>query len=314
MLWQTHIRIANRVLRELGIAESSAEASSLRAGSVEPDKWQDYPHHHGKSETIREYIMRARESFLNEDLPDAYFNLGVALHYVQDSYTSLTSRSERHHKWEQQIEHSRFVDNLHELVEWAFRNREDRMEEYMERLEFLSEEIEGEEDTLELATLPPPGLSIWQGQIWGRPNIDLNFAFRASLLIAKSVLNSRENPKLQAELKHVLAEYEATLAERESSFAKEIVESIRKRDELEGKRKANGILQAFRNFYWVFSLKIHSRRLERKINDYRQQKHLKAVAKRYYSSAETIIAPHKDWYKIDVPQIDIYIVEKKLKI
>src|SRR3990170_1940601 len=130
MLWKTHIRLANEVLYKLGLPISSPEADGLREGSVVPDKWKDYPHHHGKDGKIRKYIMAARRYFLDEDLPNAYFHLGVALHYIQDSYTSFSSRFEKHNDWEQQIEQARFADDLERLVTRAFSHRENRKQEY----------------------------------------------------------------------------------------------------------------------------------------------------------------------------------------
>jgi len=61
MLWKTHIRIANEVVRKLGISKSSIEADRLREGSVTPDKWKDYPHHYDKSGSIREHILEDKK-------------------------------------------------------------------------------------------------------------------------------------------------------------------------------------------------------------------------------------------------------------
>ena len=90
MLWKTHIRIAYKILSKLGLPNSTSEANQLREGSIAPDKWKDYPHHHWKSESIRTHILVARKFFLSNNLSKAYFHLGVALHYIQDSFTSLS--------------------------------------------------------------------------------------------------------------------------------------------------------------------------------------------------------------------------------
>jgi hypothetical protein len=82
MLWETHIRIANEVLQRLKLSISSVEAQQLRKGIIIPDRWGDYPHHFGKSNTIKKYLLEARGLFLLGDLPNAYFFLGVALHYI----------------------------------------------------------------------------------------------------------------------------------------------------------------------------------------------------------------------------------------
>jgi hypothetical protein len=61
----------------------------FREGIKAPDKWKNFPHHYGKSEEIKQQIMNSRKCFLHDDYPNTFFNLGVALHYVQDSHTSF---------------------------------------------------------------------------------------------------------------------------------------------------------------------------------------------------------------------------------
>lgn len=311
MLWKTHVRIADEVLYKLGLPRSGLEASMFREGSVAPDKWGDYPHHHGKSNNIRRYILEGRRFFLNGDLPNAYFRLGVALHYIQDSYTSFSSRYESHTQWEQQIEQSHFVDNLDELVAAAFRGRQGKIKEYTDRVECLSREIEGKEPTLWLATLPGPGLSTWHERTWGRPNVDLNLAFKASYLVAKSVLSSKTHSGLQAQLNRLLVEYETMLRESEIIFVGKIVELIRKRDQLNEKRKS-GTLQVLKNFLSTFFAKIYNLQAESRIKAYDQQKHLRKVIREYQDAAQNTVAPQRDWFNFTIHEININIVENEL--
>ena len=114
MLWKTHIRIINEVLYSLRVPLSSVEASNLRDGVIAPDQWRDYPHHYGKSDAIKKHFMVSRQCYLQDDLPLAYYYLGVALHYIQDSYTSVISYDSPnnqiwHQNYEQDIEDSQFV-------------------------------------------------------------------------------------------------------------------------------------------------------------------------------------------------------------
>ena len=312
MLWKTHIRIANEILHRLGIPKNSIQASRLKEGSIIPDKWRDYPHHHGKSGTIQRYILDARRFFLAGDLANACFNLGVALHYVQDSYTSLSSRSKHHSSWEQQIEDSFFVNNLEECVTRAFRDRPDRREEYTARARLLSDNVEGKEKTLRLAAMPAPGLTFSGHHIYGRPYVDLNFALKASFLIAKSVLGSRECPKLQAYLKRACEKHEGLLRETETSLVNEIVELINKRDESKRKRRKDGVLQTLRNFFLMFSSKIHDLQAKSRIGNYEQKKHFEKVLRRYDGRVKKIVEAHRGWYDFTIPQINIDIIEKEL--
>lgn len=308
MLWKTHIRIANEVLFKLGISKSSVEANRLREGSVTPDKWKDFPHHHSKSGKIKKYVLEARRLFLSDDLAEACFCLGVSLHYIQDSYTSLSSRSRHHIRWEQQIEESYFTGDLERLVERAFHNRLDRREEYTKYARTLSNKIEGKEDTLQIATMH----AFWGNQIWGKPYVDLNFALKASLTVAKSVFGAKTNPKLQAELIHVLEEHQAILEKTEILFAEKLVELVKKSDELEKRKVKDGFFRIVRNCFLTISSKIHDFRAKRKLNQYEQKKHLERVLKRHQDTVKKIIEPHRNWYNIDVPQLDIHIIEKEL--
>ena len=311
MLWKTHIRLANEVLYKLGLPISSPEADGLREGSVVPDKWKDYPHHHGKDGKIRKYIMAARRYFLDEDLPNAYFHLGVALHYIQDSYTSFSSRFEKHNDWEQQIEQARFADDLERLVTRAFSHRENRKQEYTHILAFWSKEAKGKQDTLNLATMPGPGLSMWHERTWGRPDVDLNFAFRASFLVARSVLSSKNCSELQEQLTRILVEYEAMLRETETIFADKIVELIKKGNRTSEKMKS-GTFQVIKNFFSAILRKIYILQAESRIQEYEQRKHLKKVTRKYHDAAQNTVTPYRDWYNFTTPEININIVENEL--
>jgi hypothetical protein len=299
--------LANEILYELGISKSSFEAERFREGSVAPDKWADYPHHYGKEGKIRRYLLEARGSYLKGDMPSTLFNLGVAFHYVQDSYTSLTSRSPKHTSWEEQIEEAQLVSDLANLVEWTFRDRRNLKEEYTRIMRRLSGNIEGEKATLELAVLAGD-----QYQEYGHPKVDLNFAFRVCNSIAKSVLGPKTNPKLQLELNRVLAEHERVLKETEASFADELVRLVKKREELKKKKKSSGALSSVNNYFLALVGGIYSMRIGRKSKHYKEQRHLKKIAQRYRETAQDKAAPHQQWYNITIPQINIQIVKREL--
>jgi len=310
MLWVTHIRITREVLRRLKIPESSEEAEELKKGVLEPDQWGDYPHHYGKAGRTRDYIMYARRHFLDDDLPNAYYSLGVALHYIQDSYTSLTSRSDNHNRWEQQIEEAFFTDNLERLVTATFYKRKDRKKVYLEILGHLSGKTEGKADILKVATIHGDG----EWGVWGAPKVDLNFALRVSLLTAESVFGPKINTELQATLSHLLGRYKSTLMKTESTFCEKIVELILKRDDLEKRRGklTSGIFPKLQGFFLTLLIKIRNLQVTSKMKDYEQQKHLKKVAVEYKRVAEKMSRPHADWYDVTIPQIDVSVVEKEL--
>jgi len=309
MLWRTHIRIGYEVLRRLRISKTSIEARSLREGIITPDKWKDFPHHHSKGREISKHIIEARKLFLKDDLKKACFHLGVALHYIQDSYTSLTSRSKHHARWEEQMDQAYFNDNLTQLVKKAFHVGSGRFAEYQERAELLSHEIEGKEATLHIATLSEPARARRE---WGKPYVDVNFALRASYLVSKAVFARKNYLNLQRNLDFTHQVYEEKLQYTEILFANKIVELVGKRNEREKRKRKGGFLQSVRNLFLTLSSQMQGFKAKRKLSKYEKQKHLHEVLSKYEKAVKTLVAPHYLWYIYDIHQIKLSIVRKEL--
>jgi len=79
------------------------DAALLEEGSVLPDRMQEFPHHAGKEMDILNCLFRARDLFLKED-DECFYYLGIALHYVQDGWTSKPKVRDKHTKWEYDIQ------------------------------------------------------------------------------------------------------------------------------------------------------------------------------------------------------------------
>lgn len=313
MLWQTHIRIANEVLRELKIAQSSEEATQLREGSIRPDKWGDFPHHHGKGGNIEANILEARASFLSGDIRKACYYLGIALHYVQDSYTSLSSRSAHHQRWEQQIQEAYINEDLMRLVNSAFHNNPGNLKEYSDIAMMMSHDLDGRLGTIGFATMRGPGLSFWRYRTWGKPYVDFNFALRASILIAESVFSSATSDKIEQMCSRIHAEFENTLERAEEKMAEEIVKLIEKRDKLAiAFAKKSGTLDSLRNLYRRLRLLIQDYRINKKIGQYDRKSHLSIVAAQYWRAIDDAIKPNQGWYKLKIPEIEISRVKIQL--
>jgi hypothetical protein len=203
MLWKTHQRISKEVMARLGLWLTREEFSSLMEGAIAPDKWQDWPHHYGKSFEIGEFLKKARKSYLINDLPDAYFSLGVALHYIQDSYTTYpSSNQDAHHKWEQLIEESTSdssFDTIRDTVESEYHrgrccwlNQE------------LSNNVQGRNDTLRAANLN--GQKKEYDSI-ASPKVDFYIGFWASYTVSKSILSPRNSTDLDILLKNSMFDH-----------------------------------------------------------------------------------------------------------
>lgn len=108
MIGETHKRIARMVSNQLKL--NPKEASLLENGSTAPDIWQDFPHHQGKESEIIENIIQAHSLFLKND-DECYHKLGIALHYIQDRWTSRPRISDAHTKWERKIDLSKYWED-----------------------------------------------------------------------------------------------------------------------------------------------------------------------------------------------------------
>ena len=312
MLWKSHIRIAYKILSELGLPSSTYEANQLREGSIAPDKWKDYPHHHGKSESIKINILKARKFFLSNDLSKAYFHLGVALHYIQDSFTSLSPFKNEQMQWENEIQQSNIVENLEELVQSKFKEDQYGIEKYLKIITKLKSEIEGKEQTLQIATLPSQiEHEYWGASLEGYPSFDLNFAYRVSLTISKSVLGSKTNPKLQEKLENILKDYEKKLKISEILFTEKIVELLNKNAELKKRQKREGIYKII-DAVLLFRIWLSNSQLNRKFHNYENQRHLERVADEYISKIKDKVSAYREWYNFFTPQIELNIVESEL--
>jgi hypothetical protein len=153
MLWKTHLRICNWVCEDLGLPPGPS--TIIKDSVIVPDKWKDYPHHHGKGGTIRKYVLEARKAFLNNEYQNTYYNLGIAFHYIQDAYTSFVWRSRNtskrqawHNKYEQWIQNSGYAEDLGYLIANTFKNDPRQKQYWMNILNYGSHPIEGKEATL----------------------------------------------------------------------------------------------------------------------------------------------------------------------
>jgi hypothetical protein len=314
MLWKTHIRISNEVLRRLGINLSSEVYSKFKDGILAPDQWKDFPHHHGKSEEIENSLMRARQWYLKEELLNAFYYLGVALHYIQDSYTSVISyRSPKNQMWhqnyEQYIENSDFVYNLENTIQYFFRNDSSQLNKYLALARNLSMKVEGKDATMVAATLS----GRYPSEQTGKAKIDLNMALKASLVVVKSVVSSRECPELETKLNQVLEVYEGRLQESEVILVNEIVELVQKRDSLRGRIvPASGVKIKLKNGFLKVGVAIRNLQIHFKINQYDSKGHLRKVVKSYRKVTGETISPYVGWYNFRVPELRLSIVKMQL--
>jgi hypothetical protein len=316
MLWKTHIRICYEALRRLGITLSDEVDESFREGIVQPDKDRGPydKHHHGKSAEIEDNLMKARGYFLQDDLPYAFFHLGVALHYIQDSYTSvITYNSPKNQMWhqnyEQNIEDAPFVMDVEKTIQYCFHDDSSQLRKYFELAKHFSAKVEGKEATLRAATL----VEEYPSNQTGKPKIDLNMALKASFVVTESVLSFKTCPTLEAQIKDVLAQHETFLRNAEIESSDKIINLIEEREQLVNKRvPPTGIVSKIKN--WIIGVRIalKDNAAISKYKSYVSRKHLENVASFYRNATNRIVSPYVGWYNFQVPEINIGIVKRDL--
>ncbi len=101
-----HERIAGAVATIVPRYFTEPVLSKLKRGSRHPDVdrfEKRRAHHHGRQLDIRANILVARRYYLQHDLSESAFHLGVAFHYVADATCPGTKDRREHSDWERDI-------------------------------------------------------------------------------------------------------------------------------------------------------------------------------------------------------------------
>ena len=317
MLWGTHKRIARSVARELNL--NPRETECLEKGCIRPDYWKDYPHHYGKEHQIEKWIIEARRLFLQGQRLDSIFALGVALHYVQDRWVTLPGSDMAHSWWENQIDEAQFFVDISRLVNERkltqtfdgspinpveVQNAREVYNEIAEEMssfrQLCNHHFQGYDgDSVKNATI---GISLVRRPSLGTPTFDLNFACRASLLVALSVFASETSKALGKSLRELRSEFEVKLEQAEKDLAQKLIELDLRITLL---KKEHGILNALKRLICNFKIFVNRR-------SYEKGSHLKKVQNAYYYTAETLARAHRSWYLAPIPELDIEKVRRLL--
>ncbi len=309
MLWKTHIRITFDVFKKLEISLSNLEATRLREGVIAPDTWGDYPHHFGKSYVIEQNLLTSRDYFLREDFLNAYFYLGVSLHYIQDSYTSMASFYPTHHSWEESIENCSLIPNLEETIQHQLRNKTFERNRCLGLANALTKEVQGKDGTLYIATLA----GVKQERTFAKPIIDFNLGYRASYLVAKSVLSPRNDSQLDLALKQSLENHKTFLQNAELAISSQIIEMAEQVENLENRRiNKSGIISKMKNLLFGLRVEIKSLQLNSKCDKYFQKRHFIEVSNDYKKAVDKIVCPYVGWNNYSIPGLNLNFVKSEL--
>jgi hypothetical protein len=204
MLGVTHQRIVRKIAELLKL--DARECALFETGSVHPDSWANFPHHKNKRNETVQNVLSSRKLFLEND-DECYFKLGVALHYVQDRWTLRPRLADAHTKWEVKIESEKIVDD--NTLEDVIRNKLILPSKVVTSyLSFLSITQNGVDGITEGAnTFTHYYLKMFNGVCrrviifamidhpsdWSHPILDLNFAYRISYELSRSILSPISN-------------------------------------------------------------------------------------------------------------------------
>lgn len=309
MKWKTHIRITNEVMGQLGIRLTDEEYSRLKQGVIAPDKWGDYPHHYGKFNEITNYLSLARSQYLQNDLNSAYYNLGVALHYIQDSYTTYPSFLPKHDEWEEWIEGSYYTHDIQEAIRSSVKplNTADRCSWLAHE---LSRDVYGRIETCKVATINSMKKDV---NTIASPKVDLNLGLLASYVVTKSILGPKTNSSLDATLMSNFNHFEGQLRMAELRASSDIIRLVNKRNEQAKKLvPSTGIIATIKNWLTNSRIKSIDTVAISSKQGYFHKKHLEAVVTQYQNEVNRITADHVGWYGYHAPQIDTNIVVNEL--
>ena len=188
----THLRLANLIAEEVGLRLESDEAAYLRSGSIKPDEWRDFPHHHGVTHKIQRWILSSRRYRLEGDMNRHFHCLGIALHYVADQWTLLSGSEKEHDAWEVKIDRCALRGLEEVLAGMRSSLPTDLQQGYDHLILVLSGLPQGKLQTLAYAALSRPKV----GRItYSTPELDFNIAYAVSSRIARSVCSLTAPPE-----------------------------------------------------------------------------------------------------------------------
>lgn len=309
MLWKTHLRISFEVLNRLGVSLSPETTQHFREGIIAPDQWQDYPHHYGKSKEIKHHLMKGRGYFLKDDPANAFFHLGVALHYIQDSHTSFASFYPNHHSWEESIENSSFTDHLIKTINYSLSDKDSERKRCLWLAETLSKKAHGRDYTLYLATLTGHE----QSKSFAKPIVDLNLAFRASYVITESVLSPKTSSILENSLGNLVTDYAFLMLDAEKELTDKIIRLTNQRETLKNRKvPPSGIVSKIKNGILRIRIGLKDWSVNSNYRNHVQQKHLYGVITDYMNAANRTVTPYVGWNVFQIPQLEPSSVSREL--
>ncbi|MFC1802850.1 zinc dependent phospholipase C family protein [Thermoproteota archaeon] len=303
MQGDSHYAIAEQIFMDLVNPMFPLHKKELRDGSVYPNTLDlGFPHHHSRDKEIKEFIQQARILRIEDNPEKCIFYLGIALHYIQDRWTSLPESHEKHDLYETLIEQCNIYPWGSDLSKYYPILSEGIFEEFENYFNFFDK--------------PPEAEKVIQMVLQSKPSesnafLDLNLAYRISYIVTEIVLQPIKNPTLENLIKELHARYQMEIYSRDKEA----------RRELEPKRQKYISLQKEKGIF-VFIPRFFSKlKFERASNSYDKQEHLKDLFKQYQEEFNELALPYSYWYLVghtpefsvkeeeQLENIDVYVAQ-----
>jgi hypothetical protein len=281
MKWASHHLIADRLYDELIHPEFQKYHETLRNGSIYPDKQkQKRPHHYDCEDDIEEHIRKARSLRLNDQPEKAIFNLGVALHYIQDKWTAVDGSHPRHEDYEELLTKSQILPLDSDLSTYFPVLSMGAFEEYEWLHNNISKTPPYHEHILHIIEQPKPFES--------NAILDLNTAYRLSYRATEIVLQPKKNSKAETLIME-LADRTQKLVNMKDNEEREKLRNLRSK--CDNLRNEKGVFNSIRRIYTELVL-------GRAEQAYKKKEHLNKILAYYTNQYNEISSMYSDWYLV----------------
>jgi hypothetical protein len=280
----SHYDIADMIYEEQIEAKYPRYKEELRNGSVHPHKeGVSVPHYKGREDDIELFIRKARRFMIDKKPKDAIFYMGIALHYIQDKWTTLDNSHKKHEDYTTLISKTKILPYGSDLSGYYPILSERAFEQYENIVSCYNQTSLDIEKIFQIIRQWKP--------IESSAFLDLNMAYRISYKVSEIVLQPTKHKEYEKLVKDLFNEYEEKITARDQEEREKL--EI-KREEFESIKEEKGLL--------VFiSRHFAKKRLETATKKYDEQYHLKDLYKQFNNDFNEISAPYRDWYYVGEP-------------
>lgn len=282
MKWEAHTRTAQKILADFDAYHFKKYEKDLINGIIYPDSNDPKPHN-GRTETIRENITRSRERRLEYNPTDSFFYLGIAFHYIQDSWVGMDPDHEDYAKYEKLIDKSTILDIGEDLFRYYPVTRNRVLQQFKDLETRLSTPLNTTDEMFDLVSSNTPFEST--------AFLDLNLSYRVCHRVAEMVLK----PMLKASIDDNLLRIHKVYTEKLVECERNEREKLYKLEKYAG-MESQGLFSNFEN--WK-----KKNALEKRLVSYGKELHLKKIYKSYAVETRELANPYVDWFNVTVPEL-----------